>query len=90
MYSREKFLIKLLLFFLIGWVVLTFFYSQSKADSADNLPVVIQELVKPPFVPKHDIVATGGPKVIKVRMKITEKVMEIDDEGTKFRVFAFK
>ena len=45
--------------------------------------------MKPPFVPTHNIVAKGGPKLIKVRMRITEKVMEIDKEGTKFRVFAF-
>jgi len=89
MYFRKEFLLKLLVAFLIGFLVLIFFHSSSKADSVDKLPVVIQELVKPPFVPKHDIVATGSPKVIKVRMTITEKVMEIDDEGTKFRVFAF-
>ncbi len=67
-----------------------FFYKQNaRSDEVDKLPVVVQELVKPPFVPKHNIVAKGGPKLIKVRMTITEKVITIDDEGTKFRVFAF-
>ena len=89
MYSRKKLFLELLIFFLIGWVVLTVFYSTSKADNADKLPVVIQELVDPPFVPTHNIVAKGGPKLIKVRMNVTEKVITIDKEGTKFRVFAF-
>jgi len=67
-----------------------FFYKQNaRSDEVDKLPVVVQELVKPPFVPKHNIVAKGGPKLIKVRMTIKEKVITIDDEGTKFRVFAF-
>ncbi|SVD30428.1 uncharacterized protein METZ01_LOCUS383282, partial [marine metagenome] len=89
MYSRKKFLLKLLLLFLIGSFALTVFYSTSKAGNADKLPVVIQELVDPPFVPTHNIVAKGGPKLIKVRMNVTEKVITIDKEGTKFRVFVF-
>mgnify|MGYP000471383049 CR=1 FL=1 len=62
---------------------------QAKSGEADKLPVVIQELVSAPLVPTHNIVAKGGPKVIKVRMSITEKVITIDKQGTKFRVFAF-
>ena len=62
---------------------------QAKSGEVDKLPVVIQELVKPPFVPTHDIIAKGGPKIIKVKMTITEKIVELDEEGTKFRVFAF-
>ena len=86
---KKKIFINLLSFFLIGIFLSISFYSISKADKADNLPVVIQELVKPPFVPTHNIVAKGGPKLIKVRMNVTEKVITIDKEGTKFRVFAF-
>lgn len=63
--------------------------SQAKSGEADKLPVVIQELVPAPLVPTHNIIAKGGPKVIKVRMSITEKVITIDKLGTKFRVFAF-
>ena len=55
----------------------------------DSLPVVNQELLKPPFVPKHDIVANGGPKVIKVHLTVTEKIITIDNLGTKFRIFGF-
>ena len=79
--------------FVVSLIVLLFlmifFLPYAKSDQADNLPVVIQELVNPPFVPTHNIVAKGGPKVIKVRMTVTEKVITIDKEGTKFRVFAF-
>ena len=78
-----------ILFFFIILFSSTFFFQFAKSDDVDKLPVVIQELVKPPFVPTHNIIAKGGPKLIKVRMRITEKVMEIDKEGTKFRVFAF-
>ena len=86
---KKKKFINLLSFFLIGIFLSISFYSISKADKADNLPIVVQELVKPPFVPTHNIVAKGGPKLIKVRMNVTEKVITIDKEGTKFRVFTF-
>ena len=39
-------------------------------------------LVAPPFVHAHDQVAKGGPKVVEFIMKIEEKPVVIDDEGT--------
>ena len=91
--KHEEKIKKLLKNFVIFLVITLLFYivnyQKLQADIADNLPVVIQELVKPPFVPRHNIVAKGGPKLIKVRMTIKEKVITIDEEGTKFRVFAF-
>jgi nitrite reductase (NO-forming) len=45
------------------------------ATDISKLPVVTQELVAPPFVPKHDQVAKGGPKVVKVRMETIEKLV---------------
>ena len=87
---QKKNYIKQLVVSLIVLLFLTiFFLPYARSDQVDNLPVVVQELVKPPFVPKHSIAAKGGPKVIKVRMTVTEKVLTIDKEGTKFRVFAF-
>jgi len=50
------------------------------ADIA-SLPRVTQELVAPPFFPKHDQVAKGGPKVVEIRMVIEEKIMVLDDDG---------
>ena len=88
--DMKKNFYKKIVFFIFIFLFSSIFYLQySKSDNLDNLPVVIQELVEPPFVPRHNIVAKGGPKIIKVRMRITEKVMTIDEEGTKFRVFAF-
>ena len=59
------------------------------AETVDDLPVVIQELVSPPFVPVHNQVADEKAKVVKITMIVEEKIIEIDDEGTQFRVFAF-
>ena len=85
-----KNIIVFLIVFLIGFLFsVLFFGGTARSDAADKLPVVVQELVKPPFVPRHSIVAKGGPKLIKVRMTVDEKVLTIDKEGTKFRVFAF-
>jgi len=86
---KNKFYKNIVLFLFAILFSLIFFLQYVKSDEADKLPVVIQELVKPPFVPAHNIVAKGGPKLIKVRMNITEKVITLDKEGTKFRVFAF-
>jgi len=89
MKPKKKLYKNFILFLFIILFSSIFYFQYAKSDNADKLPVVVQELVDPPFVPRHDIVAKGGPKLIKVRMRITEKVVEIDQEGTKFRVFAF-
>ena len=54
------------------------------------LPRVKQKLVAPPFAPEHEQVATTGPKIVEVEMTIQEKLVEIDDEGTKTWVFAYE
>ncbi|WP_339775682.1 copper-containing nitrite reductase [uncultured Thalassospira sp.] len=56
--------------------------SQAKAKPADltGYTRVKQELVAPPFAPKHDQVATGGPKIIDVTMTIDEKLMTVDED----------
>ncbi len=48
-----------------------------KADIS-GLPRVKQELVVAPALPKHEQTATGGPKIIEVRMVIEEKEIEIE------------
>ena len=60
-----------LLAFVIGGV------STSFAAGAAGLPRVTQELVAPPFLPKHNQVAVGGPKVVQVRLEIVEKEIQI-------------
>ena len=53
------------------------------------LEQVRQKLVPPPFVPAHDQVAAGAPKVVQVRMVIEEKAMVIDDDGTEVQAMTF-
>ena len=43
----------------------------------DNLERVVQELVAPPMLPKHDQEAIGGPKIVEVTLTIAEKKIEI-------------
>ncbi len=47
-----------------------------------SLPRVKQAMVAPPFLPEHEQVATGGPKIVEVTLVIEEKVIELDDLGT--------
>ena len=77
-------------FFLIIFFISLLLISVSVANSqsVDDLPVVVQELVPPPFVPEHDQVSIDGPKIVKVTMVVDEKIIEIDQDGTQFRVFA--
>ena len=51
--------------------------SISLAAGADGLPRVTQELVAPPFLPKHDQVAKGGPKVVQIRLVVDQKEMQV-------------
>ncbi|NQW00106.1 MAG: nitrite reductase, copper-containing [Rhodospirillales bacterium] len=53
------------------------------------LPRIKQELVAPPFMPKHDQVAKGGPKVVEIRLVIKEKIMVLDDEGAEIWALTF-
>ena len=54
-----------------------------------SLEHVRQKLVPPPFVPVHDQVVSGAPKVIQVRLVIEEKPMVIDDDGTEVQAMTF-
>ena len=50
--------------------------------NVDLLERVTQDLVPPLFVPRHDQIASGAPKVVQVRLVVEEKTMVIDDDGT--------
>jgi len=54
-----------------------------------KLPRVKQEMVAPPFFPKHDQVAMGGPKVVEVELVIEEKKMVLDDDGAEIWALTF-
>ena len=45
------------------------------------LPRVKQELVAPPFVPEHEQVASGGPKVVEITMTCEDIPWAVDDTG---------
>lgn len=53
------------------------------------LPHIKQEMVAPPFLPKHDQVAKGGPKVVQARFVIEEKKVAIDDDGAEIWAFTY-
>lgn len=59
------------------------------SSSAAGLECVVQKLVAPPFLPVHEQVATGKPKVVQVRMVIEEKLIDIDQSGAKIWAMTF-
>jgi len=58
-------------------------------EQISGLPRVKQEMVAPPFLPEHDQVATGGPKVVEVRFVIEEKKMVLDEDGAEIWALTF-
>lgn len=58
------------------------------AKGAAGMKRVTQKLVAPPFLPRHDQVAKGPPKVVKVRLVIEEKESMIAP-NVKARVMTF-
>ncbi|MEE9427639.1 MAG: copper-containing nitrite reductase [Paracoccaceae bacterium] len=58
-------------------------------DEIAALPRVKQEMVAPPFLPEHEQIATGGPKVVEVRFEVEEKIMIIDDDDTEIWALTF-
>ena len=64
-------------------------FSAGNPTGPDDLERVTQTLVAPPFLPEHDQVAVGGPKVVQVRLVIEEKLIDIDPEGAKVWALTF-
>lgn len=58
------------------------------APDIDSLERVTQTLVAPPFLPVHDQVATGAPKVVQIRMVIEEKLITVG-EGAQLWAMTF-
>jgi nitrite reductase (NO-forming) len=54
-----------------------------------SLPRVLQKLVDPPFLPKHEQAMDAQPRVIEIVLPIVEKKMQIDDEGTEVWALTF-
>ena len=59
------------------------------AVDISTLPRVTQKLVAPPFLPEHEQVASGGPKIVEVTLTIDEKKMVIDPDGTEIWALTF-
>ncbi len=62
---------------------------RARAGEVENLPRVTQELVAPPFVPRHEQVAAVGPRIVEVRLVVEEKAMVIDEDGTVVQAMTF-
>ena len=58
-------------------------------DQIAALPRVKQELVAPPFLPEHEQVASGGPKVVEVTMSTREVRWTVDDSGAELWAMTF-
>ena len=58
-------------------------------DEIAALPRVKLDLVAPPFVPEHDQVASGGPKVVEVTMTCEEVPWKVDDTGAEIWAMTF-
>jgi nitrite reductase (NO-forming) len=67
--------------------------AEAIADDAktdiSKLPRVKQKMVAPPFLPEHEQVVTGGPKIVEVTFTIEEKKIVIDNDGTEIWAFAY-
>ena len=59
------------------------------ATDPTNLERVTQTLVAPPFLPEHDQVAKGKPKIVEVRLEIEERLIEISPDGAKIWALTF-
>ena len=59
------------------------------AMDVDQLDVVEQEMVTPPFLPKHDQVAPEKPRLVKVRLVVEEKQITLSPNGEKIWAFTF-
>ncbi len=54
--------------------------SNAKPADLTGYERVKQELVRPPFAPKHDQIAQGDPKIVEVEMTVDERLMVIDED----------
>jgi nitrite reductase (NO-forming) len=71
---------------------LTLGISAAQADIPSNAAQykhVVQEMLPPPFLPKHEQVVTGDPVVVEVNLDIIEKESIIDNIGTVAQTMTF-
>ena len=59
------------------------------ASQVNGLERITQTLVAPPFLPAHEQVATGPPKVVQVRLVVEEKRMQVGPDGATIWAMTF-
>ena len=63
-----------------------FILAQSQAQAAaapvdlSGMERVKQRLVRPPFAPQHEQVATGEPRIVEIEMVVDERLMVVDED----------
>lgn len=60
-----------------------------KPSGAAGLKHRKQELVSPPFLPKHEQTAKGGPVIVDVVLTVDERELVIDPQGTSVQALTF-
>ncbi len=65
------------------------FFPSAPRAAEPKLERVTQVLVAPPFLPEHEQVARGRPKIVQVRMVVEEKEIEIEP-GVFIHAFTFE
>ena len=68
---------KCMMIVMLGAITLTIGSVALSQESVGGLERVTQELVAPPFLPEHEQVNTGKPKIVEVRMVVEEKEIEV-------------
>jgi len=53
---------------------------QAAPVDLSGLERVKQKMVRPPFAPKHEQIAQGGPKIIEVELVVDERLMVVDED----------
>ncbi len=73
---------------IIGFGIFCIGATQVMANAPAGTPRVTQKLVAPPFLPKHDQVPKGGPKVVAIKLTGIEKLMRAD-ANTSYHALTF-
>lgn len=63
--------------------------SALSADEIGGLPRIRQDLVEPPYVPKHEQIAPGGPVIVEVELVAEEVKKVVDGAGTEVHALTF-
>jgi nitrite reductase (NO-forming) len=74
---------------LLGVLLATLCFSAVAISEELDLPREQVALVAPPFVHPHEQATNQGPKIVQFSLKVEEKRLVIDDEGTTIQAMTF-